>query len=274
MANKHKEFNTGNFIKYVLLFGGVAGLMLLTKPKDDNGETNNPFPLYELHLSSKNAAGSIILNGISIGHHKSGERQETSKISLTPWLLNGENTLSITTSNPALKAAPDLKVELETIPKTGKAEHKTLFHLKAASAKTVKITAKGLPVWQWLKGAATFHDSEELKAAVANLHKAYGLKETKTIRKIEAPLFQDMDKLTGRPGLERRVYRNEIIEKGTLEALPPVTIVPFDNGRIMRVSGPDGEAPIRVYFKYGNGGKVILTGQFWSKIKGNWHVVR
>jgi hypothetical protein len=42
----------------------------------------------------------------------------------------------------------------------------------------------------------------------------------------------------------------------------------------MRATGADGEAPIRVYFNYGNGGKAILTGKYWSKINGEWQVVR
>ena len=106
------------------------------------------------------------------------------------------------------------------------------------------------------------------------MHAAFVAKDLAAIGKVEAPLFHDMELLTGREGLERRVYRQEIIKKGTVEPLRPLIIVPFDNGRIMRVTQRDGEAPIRVYYKYGNGGKVILTGQFLSKINGTWHAVR
>lgn len=274
MAKLQKDFNTGNFLKYVLLFGGIAALMLFTKPKESEEDKNHPFPLYDLELKASHAAGSIILNGISIARHKAGAEQRESSIALTPWLQNGQNTLSITTRKPSEAKAPDLIAAIRITPVKGAVVVRPLVHLKAAEAKTIRFEAKGLPVWAWQQGAATFHDTEEIKAAVKTLHDAFTARDKAAIRAIEAPMFRDMEKLTTREGLERRVYRNEIIDKGKLEPLPRLIIVPFDNGRVMRVTGPDGEAPIRLYYRYGNGGKVILTGRFWSKINGKWQVVR
>lgn len=274
MLIDYKHFNLKRFLVIIGLFSALAALMLFIKPKNDLKSLPRPFPLYELYITASNAKGSIIINGIAIAHHQSGADLRTSKISLTPWLKNGMNSLHFTTSQPQKYIKPDVKVELETTPITGDPVKKLLFQLQQSSSQKSVLTVRGLPTWQWQNGEKTLHDVEEIKAAVKELHRAFKNKDIKAIRKTEAPLFQDMELLTGREGLERRVYRNEIIEKGQVEVLRAFTIVPFDNGRIMRVSGADGEAPIRVYFRYGNGGKVILTGQFWSKIKGQWRVVR
>ena len=274
MLFNRDQFNSKRFLTLVLLFGGVAALMLFTKPKSNLESVARPFSLYDLHLTARNAQGSIILNGISIGHHKAGDSLQESTIALTPWLKNGKNTLFVTTSKPNGKISPDLLAELKVTLKDGGESREKLFHLTAASSDKTVFQVKGLPSWQWLEGLATFHDSQEIRLAVKQLHAAFVAKDLAAIGKVEAPLFHDMELLTGREGLERRVYRQEIIKKGTVEPLRPLIIVPFDNGRIMRVTNKDGEAPIRVYYKYGNGGKVILTGQFWSKINGTWHVVR
>ncbi len=83
-----------------------------------------------------------------------------------------------------------------------------------------------------------------------------------------------MERLTGREGLERRQYRGEIILKGEPEPLGQLRVIRYADGKVVRVTNKDGLAPIRVYFRYGNGGKIILTGQYWSKINGQWYVVR
>ncbi len=268
-----KNFNSRRFLTIFGLFGALAAVMLFTKPKDPADRSSNDFPHYTLQLTSSHAKGSIILNGISIGHHQAQEKQ-VSRIGLTSWLKNGTNTLYITTSKPSVDHRPDIKVQMDFTPTKGGVETQELFHLTQASSKKFIIEATGLPDWQWLNGEATFHDFDELKRVVLKLHQAFEAKNIKTIRAMERPMFHDMELMTGREGLERRVYRGEIIKKGRVEPLGKLTIVPFDNGRIMRVSTGDGEAPIRVYYHYGNGGKLILTGQFWSKIDGQWYVVR
>jgi len=273
MRFDRKNFNSRRFLTILGLFGAVAALMLFTKPKNPLDRATNKFPHYSLQMTSSHAKGSIILNGISIGHHQARD-QTVSTIGLTPWLKNGSNTLYITTSKPSADHRPDLKVVMEFTPPKGAVETHELLHLKQSSSEKVVIEATGLPVWQWIQGEATFHDSAEVQRAVEKLHHAFETKDIATIRAMERPMFHDMELITGREGLERRVYRGEIINKGVVEPLGKFTIVPFDNGRIMRVSNRDGEAPIRVYYRYGNGGKLILTGQFWSKIDGQWYVVR
>lgn len=258
----------------IFLFSLVAALALFMKPKDKTKLKILPFPLYDLVLKASSARGSIILNGISIGNHQTGDSEREATIALTPWLKNGNNELYITTSAPLPGKAPDLTATLVTTYIIDEPKSRQLFHVRKPAANKIVIEAKGLPSWTWQKGEATFHDAEEIKTAVRKLHQAFRNKDIKTIRAMEKPLFTDMVLLTGRDGLERRQYRGEIIMKGGVEPLRPMIIVPFDNGRIMRVSNADGEAPIRVYFNYGGGGKVILTGHFWSKIDGTWQVVR
>ena len=274
MAKAERDFNTRNFLKYVLLFGGVAALMILTRPAKEPVKAGNTIPLYDLIITSRDAAGSIILNGISIGDHKAGEKPGKTRIALTPWLQNGDNKLIISTRQPSTKRSPFVLAELAITPLGGELQKNKLFELNAASTKTLTIKVSNMPAWQWQKGEATFHDTDELRSAVKRLHAAFAAKDKKKIRRTESPLFKDMEKMTGRQGLERRVFRNEIIEKGNLEPLPEIIIVPFDNGRIMRVTSPTREAPIRVFMDYGNGGKAIFTGQFWSRIDGEWFVVR
>lgn len=274
MRKISKDFNIKRFLTIVIPFGLVAMLMVITKPKTKTPLNKNTYPLYNLHLDSKEAAGSIILNDISIAHHKSNKNQKQSMIALTPWLQNGKNKLYVSTSQVNSKIQPYLKASLEIIQPNKQPEIKTLFELTKPSARGIVIEANDLPKWSWHGAQDTFHDSREIKIAVAVLHKAFANKDVKTIRKFEAPMFNDMVKITEREGLERRHYRDEIIQKGQIDPLGKLTIVPFANGKIMRVTGSDGEAPIRIFFRYGNGGKVILTGKFWSKINGQWFVVR
>ena len=279
MAKPRKPFDSRKFLTLVLLFSGVAALMLYTKPKEKGeGLTNHDMPIYMLHLTASNSSGSIILNGITIASHKASKAPTTSKISLTPWLQNGQNRLTLTTTSPGPKPAskkePSLMAELEEQQPGQKTKISPLLEIKGAGTKTAAFTAENLPKWQWQNGQATLHNPEEIKKAIKRLHQAYKAKDTELIRKIEAPLFQDMHRLTGREGLERRVYRNEIISKGKLEPLRALRITPFANGKVIRVTNADGEAPVRIYYRYGGGGKVILTGKYWSKINGEWHVVR
>lgn len=269
-----KKFDVQKFLWIFGVFGAVAALLFFTKPQDEGNTNPRPFPLYDLHLTASNAKGSIILNGISIGHHQSNKTTRASVISLTPWLRNGQNSLYLTTGKPNSNHQPSLRADLQITPINGQQQIAQILHLKKASSKKYIITANGLPKWQWVRAEARFHDTQEIKTAVKNLYRAFKTKDLKTIKQVEAPLFKDMEILTGREGLQRRLYREEIITKGQVAPLAPIIIAPFDNGRIMRVTNKDGEAPIRVYFRYGNGGKVILTGQFWSKINGQWHVVR
>ena len=275
MAKPRKSFDSRKFLTLVVAFGGVAALMLYTKPKEKGtNRSDHDSPIYMLHLTASNSAGSIILNGITIASHKAGTAQSASRISLTPWLQNGQNNLTLTTAKPNPKQNPSLFAELEHQQPGQTPERTSLILLTGPGSKTAIVTGKNLPKWQWQKGEPTLHDPEDIKKAVKRLHQAYESKDTKLIRKIEAPLFQDMHRLTGREGLERRVYRNEIITKGKLEPLRALRITSFANGKVVRVTNRDGEAPVRVYYRYGGGGKVILTGKYWSKINGAWHVVR
>lgn len=274
MENNKPKFNLQRFLWLIIPFTMVAALMIYMKPREELEFKPRPFPLYNLKITSKASKGTIILNGISINAHKSDEETRDSVISLTPWLVNGENTLYISNRNHLENTTQQFKASLEIIPREGPAKEQSLKTAENGELEKLIIWADSLPEWSWLKGSPSFHDNQEVLTAVRDLHKAFINKDQKLIQKIEQPLFQDMEKLTGRSGLERREYRAEIIRKGTVEPLGKLLIVPFDNGRIMRVTKTDGEAPIRVYYKYGNGGKVILTGRFWSKINGEWHVVR
>ncbi len=274
MRRIQNDFNIKRFFAILIPFSLVAVLMVLTKPKPQSPANKNPYPLYFLHIESDAAAGSIILNDISIGHHKTRADKRPSKIALTPWLMNGKNKLYVSTQQVKSDKQPSLIAKLEMIYPGGQPETKPLFELTKPSAKLAIINAENLPQWSWQKGEATFHDSTEIKAAVRRLHQAFKEKNTKTVREVESPMFADMVRITEREGLERRHHRDEIIQKGKLDPLKKLIIVPFANGKVMRVTQPDGEAPIRIYFRYGNGGKVIVTGKFWSKIEGEWRVVR
>lgn len=294
MARFKREFDIKRFLWVVIPFTLVAAFMLYMKPKDPNEIRPNPFPLYNLHLVGKGTKGTITLNGISIAHYNSGDANRTSLISLTPWLSNGENKLQITINQTGKKNSAknaNLKISLEQQPKTGDPMKKELFSLEdekqnqrsdpdknqaqqKSISKTLYIKAFGLPEWSWHQGSVGFHDANEIRKAVKNLHKLFAQKDIPKIRAVEKHLFQDMETLTGREGLERRQYRGEIILKGSVEPLGKLLIIPYAEGKVVRVTNKDGEAPIRIYFRYGNGGKVILTGQYWSKINGKWHVVR
>lgn len=278
MVKIDKKFDVKRFLWVVIPFSLVAAFSVYMKPKDPNNQHPKSFPLYNLHIEGKNATGSVSLNGIPIANYKLGREKRTSVISLTPWLMNGENKLQISKYKSDKSQNQILKLELEKQPKAGAPIIKELTIGTKGSAEANPITtfieAKELPEWSWQKGKAEFHDESEIKTALVKLHRAFQDKNIKKIREIEKPLFNDMEQLTGREGLERRQYRAEIIIKGETEPLGKLIIMPFDDGKVVRVTNKDGLAPIRVYFRYGNGGKVILTGQYWSKIDGQWYVVR
>lgn len=278
MVKIDKKFDVKRFLWVVIPFSLVAAFSVYMKPKDPNDQRPNSFPLHNLHIEGQNSTGSVSLNGIPIANFKLGSEKRTSVISLTPWLMNGENKLQISKYKSVQNENQNLKLELEKQPKAGAPILKEITigakGPEAANSITTYITAKELPTWSWQKGKTEFHDESEIKAAIKKLHRAFKDKNIKKIREIEKPLFTDMEQLTGREGLERRQYRAEIIIKGETEPLGKLIIMPFADGKVVRVTNKDGLAPIRVYFRYGNGGKVILTGQYWSKIDGQWFVVR
>lgn len=274
-SRKTRQFNFRRFITITLLFGGVAALMLYNRASEEKGPVNlQPFPLYDLIIEGRVAKGSIILNDISIGRYELAEKTRQATIALTPWLKNGANILALTTSAPDPKESPAVTARLRIYQPDGKEVTEPLFNFTKPSADRKTLTAKGLPTWSFLQGKATFHDEGEIRSAVKELHQAYAARNLNKITSYEAPLFKDLERITGRSKLADRQYRKEIILKGRVEPLKPLIIIPFANGRVMRVTNQDGEAPIRVYFNYGNGGKAILTGKFWSKINGQWQVVR
>lgn len=273
-SSNKRAFNFKRFLTIVILFGGVAALMLFNRKDRPVTTPHTDFPLYDLVMQGSNAKGSIILNDISIARYKIGDEKRDAHIALTPWLKNGANQLTVTTSLLKTGQKSEVSFTLKVTHPDGELKEEQLFtHNKPASDKTI-ITTNNLPTWTWLKGRATFHDEGELREAIKALHKAYEDNKLDQIAATEAPLFKDMVRLTGREKLSERQYRKEIIQKGKVEPLSTYRIVPFDNGRVMRATGADGEAPIRVYFNYGNGGKAILTGKYWSKINGEWQVVR
>ncbi len=290
MGKIDPKFDIKRFLWVVVPFTLVAAFMLYMKPKDPNAGRPNPFPLHNLHLVGQNVQGNIILNGISIANYKLGETKRSTTISLTPWLINGENKLQVsrqvsrnkTREEPSANTS-GLKAEIHFQPKLGAITKNPLFDLKKLQAiktdekdtlKAYYIQASALPDWGWNKGKTDFHDISEIKAAVYKLHSAFKKRNISAIRETEKYLFDDMEKLTGREGLERRQYRGEIILKGEPEPLGQLRVIPYADGKVVRVTNKDGLAPIRVYFRYGNGGKIILTGQYWSKINGQWYVVR
>lgn len=286
MGKIDPKFDVKRFLWVVVPFTLVAAFMLYMKPKDPNAGRPNPFPLHNLQFQGKNIQGHILLNGISIANYKLGENKRKSVVSLTPWLKNGENKLQISINKLSPKQELDeasLKIELQFQPKLGEISKKEIFSEKGQlltsvienkTLKTYYVKADELPVWGWQKGEEAFHDENEIKQAVFKLHSAFKKRNIKQIRETENFLFEDMEALTGREGLERRQYRGEIILKGETEPLGQLRIIPYADGKVVRVTNKDGLAPIRVYFRYGNGGKIILTGQYWSKINGQWYVVR
>ena len=286
MGKIDPKFDVKRFLWVVVPFTLVAAFMLYMKPKDPNAGRPNPFPLHNLQFQGKNIQGHILLNGISIANYQLGETKRKSVVSLTPWLKNGENKLQISINkiNPKQELdAASLKIELQFQPKLGEITKKEIFSEKGQlltsvienkTLKTYYVKADELPVWGWQKGEEAFHDENEIKQAVFKLHSAFKKRNIKQIRETEKFLFEDMEALTGREGLERRQYRGEIILKGEAEPLGQLRIIPYADGKVVRVTNKDGLAPIRVYFRYGNGGKIILTGQYWSKINGQWYVVR
>lgn len=286
MGKIDPKFDVKRFLWVVVPFTLVAAFMLYMKPKDPNAGRPNPFPLHNLQFQGKNIQGHILLNGISIANYQLGENKRKSVVSLTPWLKNGENKLQISINKTNLKQeldAASLKIELQFQPKLGEITKKEIFSEKGQlltsvienkTLKTYYVKADELPIWGWQKGEEAFHDENEIKQAVFKLHSAFKKRNIKQIRETEKFLFEDMEALTGREGLERRQYRGEIILKGEAEPLGQLRIIPYADGKVVRVTNKDGLAPIRVYFRYGNGGKIILTGQYWSKINGQWYVVR
>jgi hypothetical protein len=286
MGKINPKFDIKRFLWVVVPFTLVAAFMLYMKPKDPNAGRPNPFPLHNLHLVGQNVQGNIILNGISIANYKLGETKRSTTISLTSWLTNGENKLQVSINKskaPKSQETSTLKASVHFQPKLGTITKNQLFELKnlpplnsndSDIPQTYFIQASELPEWGWSKGKADFHDIREIKAAVYKLHSAFKKKNISAIRETEKFLFDDMERLTGREGLERRQYRGEIILKGEPEPLGQLRVIPYADGKVVRVTNKDGLAPIRVYFRYGNGGKIILTGQYWSKINGQWYVVR
>ena len=278
MVKIDTKFDVKRFLWVVIPFSLVAAFSVYMKPKDPQHQRPNPFPLHNLHLQGQNISGLINLNGIPIANFKLGKEKRETIISLTPWLINGENKLKISNYYSTDNTPQHLKIQLEKQPKIGEPILKNIptkpQSQKPSYAISTYIRAKELPEWSWQKAKADFHDESEIKAAIYKLHRAFKEKNIKKTREIEKPLFNDMEKLTGREGLERRQYRAEIIIKGETEPLGKLIIMPFADGKVVRVTNKDGLAPIRVYFRYGNGGKVILTGQYWSKLDGQWFVVR
>ena len=188
---------------------------------------------------------------------------------LTGWLINGSNQIRLTVK-PVTESAR-AKLELQDF---GSGDMLLTLEQEGAGEQTGTVTTEGLPEWSFERATPRAEQADGLAAAVAELHKAYAAADMDRIVEVSNPAFVDQGLLGG---MDAKIFREEaafLFEVGKLAELPELTVTSHLDGKLFRVTGPDGDPPIAFTFEQDGMKGAMRTGEWWSVIDGDWRVVR
>ncbi|MBM3490651.1 MAG: hypothetical protein FJX68_09400 [Alphaproteobacteria bacterium] len=230
-------------------------------------------PSWTLNLLYEEAEGSVVVNGVTVHRFPrrfaDGSTTSTSFFSISEWLVNGANRIEIRIA----RLGKDGWVE-SLLAKSREDLEKPRERRVQTGVVTLTETAAEVPAWSWLTAAPGGNDEAGLRAAVAGLHAALQRKDLKALDQLRAPLERDFEALWGKLSERERGALHRQLETGRVEPLPePLGIASAFDGRLAVVSGPDGQAPIRVELGRDNP-LPDETGQYWAKLDGQWKLVR
>lgn len=230
-------------------------------------------PSWTLNLLYEDAEGVVVINGVPVHHFPrrfpDGTVTGTSFFGISEWLVNGGNRIEIRIA----KVVNDGWVE-SLLAKSREDLEKPRERRVQPGIVTLSESAAEVPGWSWLTAEPLGNDEAGVRAAVGALHAALERNNLKAFDQMRVPLEKDFEALWAKLSERERGNLHRQLTAGKVEPLAtPLSIDLAYGGRLVGVSGPDGQAPVRV--ELGQDSPVPFeTGQFWAKLDGQWKLVR
>jgi hypothetical protein len=234
------------------------------------------------------SSGIVRLNGIPINTFGGGDYKGGGSGTLfignglTNYGIVGVNTLSV----EAMPAAgePDASTELvvlgagpDSANALGELDH-PLFQKKIAGAGSIQFVVKlrNLP-HRLFDDAAPWHgDPNAVLTAVHDLHKAFAERDMKVISAALRPAFDNMEDAKQLGSFDGMMaHLNDSLKGSKVAELPAnLKVESFYDGRLFRVNGANGLAPIRAASikvdADGRPDEFLELGEFWCYRDGIW----
>ena len=131
-----------------------------------------------------------------------------------------------------------------------------------------------MPKWRWLNATPVDAGAQGLTDSVGKLHKAFSTSALDDIVLLAEPFFAENELAGGPSATDFREQVGPMLKAGKLVPLPKLTATRHADGKLFRVVGADGKPPIVVVIKQGDMTNAIRMGEWWSKLDGNWKLVR
>ena len=240
---------------------------------------------YALQLERPDGVkGSVVLNGVVI---HSFEDQGTLSSALNAWLLPIGNTLEIKLEASKKLLSKDALLQAfvphgvrgkmpDDLPKSAE----LAWHVGDGLPKTLSArfdAPDAPPHLLWQKAVVTPLDElakKEIRVLVKALHTAMSKHDVPAMKSLLAFRMQDMARSMGEPaesGGEMVDWMLESLPKNAKPApLPKLEFTALAGGKLIRVSGPKGIAPVIIKRDHGQ----LAMDTLFAKIDGRWTLVR
>ncbi len=239
-----------------------------------------------LNVVYEGSEGLVRLNGIPLERFgktgTQGDGATTLSIGLAEYGVSGVNTLVVEAkpARPARDASTDvaLFVAGAGFKQRDSALQHPLFRQKIMGAGTVRhsVTLRNVP-HHFFDDATPWHaDPAALLTAVQALHKAFLKRDYKTIAASLRPVYDSSPNLRQLGGFDEMMRQlQQSLRSCTVTDLPKeLKVETYYDGRLFRVTGENGAAPIRAFPAHipagGEPEALLEIGSFWCYRHGEW----
>lgn len=188
---------------------------------------------------------------------------------ISNWLMPGKNEIALIIEKRGDSGEPAVSLEISD-PSTGETAVSEQF--TKAGRHVVRLDDVKLPPWSFMAGETWAGDEKGLTEAVHALYSAATKRDVEALMTMHGPFIEDTAKLWSLDPAEMREELADAFGRSlSIDPLPKLTLRPYLDGKVVRVTGPKDEAPIEAD---GADDMHLEMGEWWSKLEGEWKVVR
>jgi hypothetical protein len=228
-------------------------------------------PPYIGSLVTLDAHALYRVNGVPIWEcNSTGGGNLSSSGPLTPWMVDGENTIDIEVRATGPDARVEAQAGLQGEDPFAPLEQQYAWSA-AAPAGRFTLTANGLPRWAWVDAERWNGGDDEIRALLEQFRSALANKDAIGLKRFMSARMKDVEVLYG--PMDPAFIESSLNDMFTAvpEIRSPIKVERFQDGRIIRVSGADGGEPMVVV---GDDGQIMtMMGRWWSCIGGQWQSI-
>jgi hypothetical protein len=228
-------------------------------------------PPYIGSLVTLDAHALYRVNGVPIWEcNSTGGGNLSSSGPLTPWMVDGDNTIDIEVRATGPDARVEAQAGLQGADPFAPLEHQSAWSA-AAPAGRFTLKVNGLPRWAWVNAERWNGSDDEIRALLEQFRGALAAKDLPALKRFMSARMKDVEVLYG--PMDPAFIESSLNDMFT--AVPdirsPIKVERCQDGRIIRVSGADGGEPLVVD---GDDGQILtMMGRWWSRIDGQWQAI-